>query len=60
MTANVVVGGIDEVFERTDGAGTAVFLTNAQGSTVAVTDATGLVQASYTYEAYGASRIPPK
>ena len=35
-TANVLSGGVDEVFQRTDGSGTRAVLTDALGSTVAL------------------------
>jgi RHS repeat-associated protein len=47
------MGGTDEVFQRTDTAGTRNFLTNAIGSTLALTDSTGSVQTSYSFDAYG-------
>jgi RHS repeat-associated protein len=52
--ANLLTGqGIDEVFARTFAAGSENFVTDGLGSTVALTDAAGAVQSSYTYEAYG-------
>ncbi|MBI2526320.1 MAG: Ig-like domain-containing protein [Candidatus Rokubacteria bacterium] len=47
--------GIDEYFTRTTGATTRTLLTDALGSTVALTDATGALQAEYTYEPFGAT-----
>ncbi len=41
--------GIDEFFTR----GTETLLTNALGSTVALTDSSGTVQTEYTYEPFG-------
>jgi hypothetical protein len=35
QTASVLAGGVDEVFQRTDGTGTRVMLTDALGGTVA-------------------------
>ncbi len=53
-TANMLTGlGIDEVYSRTDTGGTQGFLTDALGSTIAMTDSAGAVAASYTYEPYG-------
>jgi RHS repeat-associated protein len=43
----------DEYFSRTDAAGTRSFLTEGLGSTVAMADASGTVQTSYTYEPFG-------
>lgn len=52
--ANLLTGqGIDEVFARTAAGGNENFVTDGLGSTVALTDAAGAVQTSYTYEAYG-------
>ena len=53
-TANLLTGlGIDEVYSRSDPGGTQSFLSDALGSTLAMTDATGAVAASYTYDPYG-------
>jgi RHS repeat-associated protein len=46
-------GGIDEVLSRTDAAGTQTFLADGLGSTLALTDSLGTVQAEYTYEPFG-------
>jgi RHS repeat-associated protein len=53
-TANLLTGlGIDEIFTRTDAAGARSFLTDGLGSTLALTDAFGVVQSQYTYEPFG-------
>jgi RHS repeat-associated protein len=53
-TANVLTGlGIDEYFTRTDAAGVRNYLTDALGSSVALTDGSGVVQTEYTYEPFG-------
>ncbi len=53
-TANLLTGlGIDERFTRTDSSATANFLTDALGSTLALTDPSGNTLASYTYEPFG-------
>ncbi len=52
-TANSLSGGIDEVFQRTDSAGARNFLTDALGSTLALTDSSGTTQTSYTFEPFG-------
>jgi len=54
-TANLLNGGLDEVFTRTDAAGVRNFLTDVLGSTVALADGTGSIQTQYTYEAFGES-----
>ena len=49
-TANMLTGlGIDEVFSRTDSTGTRTFLTDALGSTLALTDESGTEQTTTTY-----------
>jgi len=56
ILATMLIGlGIDEVFTRTDAAGTSSFLTDALGSTVALTDTAGTTQTQYTYEPFGAT-----
>ncbi len=40
-SANLLTGGLDEYFQRTDLAGARSFLTDALGSTLALTDSTG-------------------
>jgi RHS repeat-associated protein len=52
-TANSLMGGVDEVFQRTDSSGARSFLEDALGSTVALTDSTGAVQTSYTFDPFG-------
>ena len=52
-TANLLSGGIDEVFQRTDSAGARSFLTDAEGSTLALTDLSGTFQTQYAFEPFG-------
>jgi len=52
-TANLLNGGVDERFTRTSAAETDNYLTDALGSTVALTDASGNSQAQYSYGPYG-------
>ena len=54
-SANLLSGGIDEVFARTDSSGTLSFLGDGLGSTSALTDSTGAIQQSYTYDPYGST-----
>lgn len=55
-TANLLTGlGVDENFRRTAGSTVEDFLTDALGSTIALTDASGAIQTSYSYEPYGAT-----
>ena len=57
-TANLLTGlGIDEFFTRTDGAGVRNYLTDALGSSVALTDGSGGVQTEYTYEPFGGTSV---
>ena len=54
VTANLLTGlGVDEIFTRTDSAGVRNFLTDALGSTLALTDSSGTTQTQYTYEPFG-------
>ena len=53
-SANLLTGlGIDEYFTRADSAGARDFLTDALGSTLALSDSTGTVQTAYAYEPFG-------
>src|SRR4029079_18326119 len=55
-TANILTGlEIDEYFVRTTSAGTSQFVTDALGSTVALSDASGTVQTTYTYNGFGSA-----
>jgi RHS repeat-associated protein len=57
-SANLLTGlGIDEYFQRTDSAGARDFLTDTLGSTLALADATGAIQTSYTYEPFGNTAV---
>jgi RHS repeat-associated protein len=53
-TANLLTGlGIDETVARTDSVGTSSLLTDVLGSTVALTNTSGAVQTTYTYNPFG-------
>lgn len=52
---NVLTGGVDEYFTRTDSTGTANFLTDALGSTISLTNSSGSTLASYSYEPFGST-----
>ena len=55
-TANLLTSIIiDEFYTRTDASGVHNYLTDALGSTIALTDGAGTVQTSYTYEPFGKS-----
>jgi len=51
--ANLLTGGLDEIFARTDTSGTSSFLTDALGSTLALADSTATVQTQYTFDPFG-------
>jgi RHS repeat-associated protein len=56
VTANLLTGlGVDEHFTRTTGTTVRTLLTDALGSTLALTDDTGAVLTEYTYEPFGAT-----
>jgi RHS repeat-associated protein len=52
-TANSLMGGVDEVFQRTDSSGARSFLRDALGSTLGLADQTGTVQTTYSFDAFG-------
>jgi RHS repeat-associated protein len=55
-TSNLLTGiGVDELFARTDSAGTTTPLVDALGSTLELTDASGTLLTHYTYESFGAT-----
>jgi hypothetical protein len=45
--------GVDDLFARVRSSGTTSFLSDALGSTIALTDGSGATTASYAYEPYG-------
>ncbi|MGH8403675.1 MAG: RHS repeat-associated core domain-containing protein, partial [Gammaproteobacteria bacterium] len=52
--ANYLTGtGTDEVYSRADSVGTRNYLTDGLGSSLALTDNTGVIQTSYSYDPYG-------
>ena len=56
-SANLLTGGVDEYFQRTDSAGARHYLTDALGSTLALADAAGAIQTSYTFEPFGNTTV---
>jgi len=52
-TTNILTGGVDEVFTRTDATGSMIPLADTLGSTLALTDNAGTLQTQYTYEPFG-------
>lgn len=58
VNTNLLAGpGVDEFFTRTDQIGTHNFLTNALGSTLALSDPSGSILTQYTYEPFGNTSI---
>ena len=58
VTANLFTGlGVDEYLTRTDTSGASHFLSDALGSTVALTDPGGALPTSYTYAPFGATSL---
>lgn len=58
VTANLLTGlRVDERFQRTDATGGADFLGDALGGTVAMTNASGAIFATYTYEPFGNTAV---
>jgi RHS repeat-associated protein len=53
--ADLLSGGVDQFFARTVNGVTSSFITDALGSTLGLTDATGTFTTQYGYEAYGNS-----
>jgi len=54
VTANLLSGlNIDEYFTRTDSSGTATFLSDTLGSTIGLTNFSGAITTSYTYDPFG-------
>jgi len=52
-TANRILGGIDEFFSRADSTGQFSPLTDALGSTLALTNSSGNITTQYGYDPYG-------
>jgi RHS repeat-associated protein len=53
-SGNILTGlAVDEIFSRTDSAGARSFVTDALGSTLALTDSSGTIQTQYIYEPFG-------
>lgn len=56
-TANLLSGGEDELFQRTDSSGASNFLSDVLGSTLGLTDSLGVIQTQYTFEPFGNTSI---
>jgi RHS repeat-associated protein len=57
VTANLLSGGVDEIFSRTDSSGAFTQLKDALGSTIALVDSNRNIQTSYTYDPYGGTSV---
>jgi len=55
--ANLLSGGIDDAFQRTDSAGARSFLSDALGSTLGLSDSAGTLQTQYTFEPFGNTSV---
>jgi RHS repeat-associated protein len=51
--ANLITGGIDELFQRKEGSTTSSAITDALRSVIGLTDAAGTLQTQYSFEPYG-------
>jgi RHS repeat-associated protein len=56
-TANVISGGIDEIFTRADSAGAYTPLQDALGSTIALVDGSGNLVTQYAYDPFGNTSV---
>jgi RHS repeat-associated protein len=56
-TANLLMGGIDETFMRTDAGGASTLLADALGTTLALADTSGTVQTQYTFDPFGGTTM---
>jgi RHS repeat-associated protein len=57
MIANLISGGIDEIFTRADSTGDYTPLTDALGSTIALVDASGNLVTQYAYDPFGNTTV---
>jgi RHS repeat-associated protein len=57
VIANLLSGGVDEVFTRTDSSGSFTPLKDALGSTIALVDSSGIVQTTYSYDPFGGTSV---
>lgn len=57
VTANLLSGGTDEIFSRTDSSGAFTPLKDILGSTIAMVDSNRNVRTSYTYDPFGNTSI---
>ena len=52
-SANILTGGIDEFFQRSDATGSLAPITDGLGSVLALVDSNGAVQTQYAYDPFG-------
>ena len=57
VLANLLSGGVDEVFARADSSGTFTQLKDAMGSTIALVDSTGNIATIYAYDPFGGTVV---
>ncbi len=53
VIASTLIGGLDRYFERSEASGSSDFLPDLLGSTLALSDSSGVLQTQYTYEPFG-------
>ena len=53
--ANMILGGVDEVFSRSDAAGSRSFMADGLGSTLGLADSSGTLTAEFTYDPFGST-----
>lgn len=58
-TANMLTGGVDEFFQRSDATGVSSFINDLLGSTLALSGLNGTFSSTYTYEPFGTASINP-
>jgi RHS repeat-associated protein len=56
-SANLLTGGVDEVFSRMESGGTQSVLADGLGSTLALLNSAGVTQTEYSYEPFGNTNI---
>jgi RHS repeat-associated protein len=55
VMANLVAGGVDEIFYRADSSGTSTALRDDLGSMIALVNSTGSINTSYAYDPFGST-----
>ena len=51
--ASLLIGGLDELFTRTEATGTSTAIVGGLGNVIALTDSVGTLQTQYSYEPFG-------